>query len=296
MPFLIHLIAVRLSRIQIFVAAVISAMAGTALAQYLPHPFADIPPEAYFSEAVGKWWRRGVIKGYDNTHFGPDDPVTRAQMAVILDRFDTNTIESLRQEIMQINRVLQRSTDQEFFVPPYKEFSPLPPEESNDPSSPGISDLPPIESDVVCVQKKDDLSSLFDKYRSCQVDTDCLLFVRACGPYLTCGKPVTKNVLPTLERSVTLFEEACTGAFPVACAACVEMDVRCSDGQCISVNDATSPGERCTTYLREGEEETNCASCGNGTCESFERCTSSNCQNGACTQDCGGLYCPGDCD
>lgn len=294
MPFLIHYIAVRLSRIQIFAAGVIAAIAGNAMAQYVSHPFTDIPSGTYFSEAVGKWWRRGVIKGYDNGRFGPDDAVTRAQMAVILDRFEASTIEPLRQEIMQINRVLQRNTDQPSFIAPQEEQ--ILPEEPQSPPIRQAQDLRPINTDTFCTKKRDDLNSLFEKYRSCQVDADCLLFVRACGPYVTCGKAVTKNVLPTLERSVTLFEETCTGAFPVACAACVEMEVRCNEGQCISVNEATSPGKRCTTYLREGEEETSCATCGDGTCESFERCTSSNCQNGACTQDCGGLYCPGDCD
>ena len=57
------------------------------------------------------------------------------------------------------------------------------------------------------------------------------------------------------------------------------------------------PAERCNTYTYDGEPEEYCATCGNGVCETKETCTSSNCSaNGACTDDCGPLYCPQDCE
>ncbi|MBI3336497.1 S-layer homology domain-containing protein [Candidatus Peregrinibacteria bacterium] len=292
------------SWIAVFVAGIATAVAGSAIAELLPQQFADVPQGTYFADAVGEWWRRGVIKGYDNGRFGPDDPVTRGQMAVILDRFESSAIDPLRQEIMQINRELERSTsvpfDPQDGVPIMDvPASLIPVSPVSPPDLPPIrqdQDLRPVDGNALCMQKKNDLHQLFEKYRSCQVDADCTLFVRSCGPYLTCGKAVTKNVLPTLERSVALFEDVCTGAFPVACAACAPMQQRCEEGQCVTVSEENPSEEKCTTYLREGEEETYCATCGNGMCESFERCTSSNCQNGTCMQDCGGLYCPSDCN
>ncbi len=37
------------------------------------------------ADAIERWSARGIILGYDGT-FRPDDPITRAEMAVIIDR------------------------------------------------------------------------------------------------------------------------------------------------------------------------------------------------------------------
>lgn len=49
--------------------------------------FKDIPSGSYFDDAVGMMYESGIIKGYDDGRFGPDDYVTRAQVAVMLQRF-----------------------------------------------------------------------------------------------------------------------------------------------------------------------------------------------------------------
>ena len=67
------------------VAAAIAAPTA-AFADYLG--FTDVSADHWAAEfqvidyAVG----RGVFKGYDDTHFGPDDPVTRGQVAVVMYR------------------------------------------------------------------------------------------------------------------------------------------------------------------------------------------------------------------
>ncbi len=64
---------------------------------------------------------------------------------------------------------------------------------------------------------------------------------------------------------------------------------------------------KCAVYTRNNKQETHCAACGDGICESFEFCTPSVCSEeiiseGAgpskvsCTNDCGLLYCPKDCE
>ena len=59
--------------------------------------------------------------------------------------------------------------------------------------------------------------------------------------------------------------------------------------------DAQSDAD-CATYMRFGEQLTVCATCGNGVCEAFEKCSSSACNSsGVCTDDCGPLYCEVDC-
>ena len=69
----------------IAVAAAIAAPTA-AFAEYLG--FTDVPADHWAAEsqvidyAVG----RGVFKGYDDTHFGPDDPVTRGQVVTVIYR------------------------------------------------------------------------------------------------------------------------------------------------------------------------------------------------------------------
>lgn len=47
-------------------------------------PFLDVPSDAWFAGAVNWAWSSGVVMGYDGMTFGPDDPLTREQMAQIL--------------------------------------------------------------------------------------------------------------------------------------------------------------------------------------------------------------------
>ena len=47
--------------------------------------FADCDPEAFYAEAVAWADEQGIVEGYgDGTNFGPEDPVTREQLATIL--------------------------------------------------------------------------------------------------------------------------------------------------------------------------------------------------------------------
>ena len=50
----------------------------------LGYPFADVQPGAWYVDAV--YWARssGLVAGYDGERFGPDDPLTREQLAAIL--------------------------------------------------------------------------------------------------------------------------------------------------------------------------------------------------------------------
>ena len=64
-------------------------MAGSPLLENedLGYPFADVPGDAWYADGV--YWARlaGVVGGYSEDQFGPDDPVTREQIAVILWRY-----------------------------------------------------------------------------------------------------------------------------------------------------------------------------------------------------------------
>ena len=53
----------------------------------LGYPFADVPGDSWFADGV--YWARlnGVVSGYSDSAFGPNDPLTREQLAVILWRY-----------------------------------------------------------------------------------------------------------------------------------------------------------------------------------------------------------------
>ncbi len=48
--------------------------------------FDDVPAEGALAQAVGWAADKGVVYGYGNGSFGPDDPVTREQMVAMLYR------------------------------------------------------------------------------------------------------------------------------------------------------------------------------------------------------------------
>lgn len=48
--------------------------------------FEDVKPDAYYAEAVNWAAREGIVKGVDATHFAPDRPCTRAEVALMLYR------------------------------------------------------------------------------------------------------------------------------------------------------------------------------------------------------------------
>ena len=57
------------------------------------HPFTDVPETSYAYEPVGCIYNLGVTQGISPTEYGPDDNVTRKQMAAFLERL-YNTLTS----------------------------------------------------------------------------------------------------------------------------------------------------------------------------------------------------------
>lgn len=45
-------------------------------------------------EEIDRWSQYGILEGYDSERFGPDDPISRGQMATIVDRMLSYTLES----------------------------------------------------------------------------------------------------------------------------------------------------------------------------------------------------------
>ena len=68
------------------VATILWRMAGQPQVDYAMG-FADVPVSAWYTEAVRWAAETGIVTGYSDTKFGPDDPVTREQFAVMLWRY-----------------------------------------------------------------------------------------------------------------------------------------------------------------------------------------------------------------
>lgn len=51
--------------------------------------FADVSAGAYYAQAVAWASDKGIVAGYSETQFGPEDTITREQLAVILNRYAT---------------------------------------------------------------------------------------------------------------------------------------------------------------------------------------------------------------
>ncbi|MGX8698368.1 MAG: S-layer homology domain-containing protein [bacterium] len=66
---------------------VLHRLAGTP--RFQPANFSDVPANAWYATAVGWGTENGIVKGYGGGLFGPDDPVSRQQMAGFLYRFCT---------------------------------------------------------------------------------------------------------------------------------------------------------------------------------------------------------------
>mgnify|MGYP002641319981 CR=1 FL=1 len=74
---------------------VISALVAssiTAFASGPGEPFADVSEDAYYYDAVDQMRGMGVMSGYDDGNFGPDDYVTRGQAATMLYRYDNSLV------------------------------------------------------------------------------------------------------------------------------------------------------------------------------------------------------------
>lgn len=70
------------------VVAVLARIAGVDEDKYTSSGFADVSDSDWHARVVAWAAESGIVEGYgDGTYFGPDDPVTREQLAVILMRF-----------------------------------------------------------------------------------------------------------------------------------------------------------------------------------------------------------------
>lgn len=71
------------------IVAMLYSLAGNPAVSFEGR-FSDVGPNQWYSKAVIWAYRNGVVSGYDNGCFGPNDLVTREQLAVILMKYAEN--------------------------------------------------------------------------------------------------------------------------------------------------------------------------------------------------------------
>lgn len=67
------------------IVTILHRMEGTPAA--VGTTFTDVPTGQWYSDAVSWASANGIVGGYGNGLFGPGDPITREQMAAILNRY-----------------------------------------------------------------------------------------------------------------------------------------------------------------------------------------------------------------
>lgn len=58
--------------------------------------FPDVDYNAYYGDSLSKMVANGIVTGYEDGTFGPNDAVTRAQIVTILDRYDNQLVNAYR--------------------------------------------------------------------------------------------------------------------------------------------------------------------------------------------------------
>ncbi|MBU0766384.1 S-layer homology domain-containing protein [Patescibacteria group bacterium] len=68
---------------------------GTAAIIFGSDVFPDVRTGMYYDDAIGELSSVGIINGYDNGNFGPDDFVTRGQVAVLMQRLRDDMVSQI---------------------------------------------------------------------------------------------------------------------------------------------------------------------------------------------------------
>jgi len=69
------------------IVTILWRLAGEPVVNYLMQ-FEDVEAETWYTEAVRWASAEGIVLGYSDTAFGPNDPITREQLATILYRYE----------------------------------------------------------------------------------------------------------------------------------------------------------------------------------------------------------------
>lgn len=84
-----------MKKILYFFAGIIFALSGTALAANMIFTDQDQYAGSWFENATISMQQKGIIKGYADGSFGPNNSVSRAELVVMFDRYNDYLMESM---------------------------------------------------------------------------------------------------------------------------------------------------------------------------------------------------------
>ncbi len=87
------------------ISLVLGGKSADPVAQYA-RAYSDVSADATSADAITEMSRLGFLRGYENGLFGPDDPVTRGQVAILLKRLRDREIKALRAQVEELRAQL----------------------------------------------------------------------------------------------------------------------------------------------------------------------------------------------
>lgn len=98
-------------------AALILRALGQQPGSYNQSRFADVPLNAWYCTVVNQAADLGLIHGYSQTQFGPEDPITREQISVIISRALLLREKGIEVTESQVEQILNTLSDREQISP-----------------------------------------------------------------------------------------------------------------------------------------------------------------------------------
>jgi len=84
--------------------------------------FSYVKRESYYEVPIFQMNQLGVIEGFEDGTFAPDDPISRGQVATMLNRYDENKIKALEEAIVSLTTMVCSGFDQDTSAyPDYEE-------------------------------------------------------------------------------------------------------------------------------------------------------------------------------
>lgn len=103
------LLAIGGSLTVLIVSLVLGGKSPDPLAQYAS-AFSDVAADSGDAEAIEDMSRLGILRGYENGLFGPNDPVTRGQTAILFKRLRDRDLKALRAQMEEVRLTLALGT------------------------------------------------------------------------------------------------------------------------------------------------------------------------------------------
>jgi hypothetical protein len=75
--------------------------------------FSDVKSDSYYEVPIFNMYQLGVIEGVDEDTFAPKDPISRGQVATMLDRYNEKKIKALEEDIQNITTMVCSGFDQD---------------------------------------------------------------------------------------------------------------------------------------------------------------------------------------